>query len=671
MASSASVRRDRSYLLPSNRSKLRNLSSISLRNVTLDTPASPAARRRGKTIDDDALPNTLQSPAKLVALRERENKRGALEHSRSSSDLRAATGGTAVSDDGDEAGEDGFEGPENGSPLKSRGKARQSQGTRPRMPGRMRRRSTLEWAHSTPQRRQERLERALEERMVDVFFSLHVLGVEEPIYVSETVAKTMNATFRHLDLETCGPGVLRSQRLVVKVWVRSKKANGWKQLLDLDVHLEGLQYLGKNLDALDNPLPQNALLFHMTDGIYMPPTSLTAFRPAHSGAPPLPARSMSSRILATSSFDALLRLAKLDDSIQDALATRNKLALDLENLLAANRVVLEERDKVAEAHDRLKTIEYAKSLVQKQVDKARIQIDEKRASLSKRRQLMSQDLSARKHRLSDMQATRSDLALSHTSHDVLQKAIRGQRRRIISTLQTIYPISPLPSSKPLQFAIRSLHLPDSDALDTSPPVDPSTTPETIAAALGYAAHILQLLAYYLRSPLPYPVTPRASSSTISDPISKLPTSASTTQRYEDEVKLRTYPLYSRGVPRFRFEYAVFLLNKDVQILLEECFGVKVMDVRQTAANLGLLVYVATAGEGELPARKAGGVRGLMRDRGGSSDTVDGKNVKDDGASGFKGIVRKKAEGREAPTGGGGIAKGAVESLRRNMGQNGS
>jgi len=43
---------------------------------------------------------------------------------------------------------------------------------------RLRRRSTLEWANASPQRRQEKLESVIEERLADVFFSLHVGGVE-------------------------------------------------------------------------------------------------------------------------------------------------------------------------------------------------------------------------------------------------------------------------------------------------------------------------------------------------------------------------------------------------------------------------------------------------------------------------------------------------------------
>lgn len=157
-------RRDRPWLLPSNR-KLRNLTSISLRNLSLDhSPSSPTSRRRGRTIvDDDALPNTLKSPAKIVALRE---QRQALEHSRSSEDLKALVEHGSVTD-----------GEANGSPLKGRdGIAGAKASARPVK--RLRRRSTLEWVNATPQRRQEKLESVTGERMADCFFSLHVKGLE-------------------------------------------------------------------------------------------------------------------------------------------------------------------------------------------------------------------------------------------------------------------------------------------------------------------------------------------------------------------------------------------------------------------------------------------------------------------------------------------------------------
>lgn len=154
-----------SWLLPTNR-KLRNLIAVSLRNISL-ARASPA-RKKGQIFDDDALPQTLKSPAKLLALQEQK----AMGHSRSSIDLRAVVEANALEED-------------DGSPVaaKTTGKEnmRKTSSTAPKRPQpfrKSRRRSTLEWANATPQRRQERLEDVTKGRMVDVFFSLHVQGGE-------------------------------------------------------------------------------------------------------------------------------------------------------------------------------------------------------------------------------------------------------------------------------------------------------------------------------------------------------------------------------------------------------------------------------------------------------------------------------------------------------------
>ena len=58
-------------------------------------------------------------------------------------------------------------------------------------------------------------------------------GRVEPVYVSETVEKTMNPTFRHVDFSACGPGIIRSERVEVKVWVRrvGKGEGGWNMAL--------------------------------------------------------------------------------------------------------------------------------------------------------------------------------------------------------------------------------------------------------------------------------------------------------------------------------------------------------------------------------------------------------------------------------------------------------
>ncbi|KAF2216217.1 hypothetical protein CERZMDRAFT_109167 [Cercospora zeae-maydis SCOH1-5] len=503
--------RSSSWLLPTNR-RLRNLLAISLRNLSLAS-VSPA-RRKDQAYDDDALPQTLTSPAKLLALREQQ----ALGHSRSSTDLRSHSA--------------------NGSPaaLSKPGKENVSKTThastrRPPLK-RPRRRSTLEWANSTPQRRQEKLQATVARRMADVFFSLHVQNVKEPVYVSEVVEQTMNPTFRHIDWTSCAPG-------------------------------------------------------------------LTSSRPGSAAR----ASSTQSRTVPTSSFDALLRLSKLDDSIQDALATRNQIADDLERLLQASKEALTAVDALAETEDRIKTIDYAKKTVEKQLEKGRKQQAERRAALKARRELMASETAARAHHEQTMRQVQPEFPSMRDEHEAKKNAVQNQRRRICEDLQHIYPIEQIPG-KVLSFSIGGLRLPNSDHLDSQPP-------ESVAAALGHVAHTLQLLSFYFSHPLPYPVMPRGSTSSVYDPVSILQTKNPITSEQAEE-KLRTYPLFSKSMPRFRFEYAVFLLNQNIRIILESAFNLRVLDLRQTLANLKYLLYVATAGDGELPARKAGGIRGLMR-----------------------------------------------------------
>jgi hypothetical protein len=396
--------------------------------------------------------------------------------------------------------------------------------------------------------------------------------------------------------------------------------------------------------------PINAVLLHLSDGVYAASSSVIDLLPQTYASSSRPSTSGTSRVSPTSSFDSLLRLARLDDSIQDALSIRDNVAVDLEKILQNSEEALAERDQARQAADRLKTIEFATMVVRRQLDKAKKQQEEKRTALLSRRSLMQADRKARGALVDEMAAFQPELPNMSDERNIKQKAVQNQRRRICEELQQCYPIRPQPG-KALAFTIRDLHLPNSEDLDSEPP-------ERTAAALGYVVHVLQMLSFYLDHPLPYTMIYRSSTSTIFDPISILK-SSSTKSTTAADLKLRTYPLFSKGVPRFRFEYAVFLLNQNIRLLLDNVFGVRVLDIRHTLPNLKYLVYVATAGEGDLPARKAGGVRGLLRapvmERSGSMDSnssrLSGLTLASLGLTGNGAAI------------GGGKAKTATERLR--------
>lgn len=548
--------RERPWLLPSNR-RLRHLEGISLRNLTLSRPTKSL---QTKTIDDESLPNAFRTPTKSLALREKK-----LEHSRSSGDLQNSPRG-----------------------RKSLGDSRQNEDSetdgrniRPSR-GKMRRRSTLNWTNATPQIRQKKLEDVARSKLADTWFSVHCEGITEPVYVSEVVEKAMNPDFRFFDLNTYGPWVTRRDELTIKFWGRTEAIDHHTLILELRVHLRSLQFIGKSLESFRHPLPQNCVLLHLSDGIYTSFTDLPLDEPVLAiSTGPKNAHS----VQPTSTFDELMRLSNLDDCIQDALATREKLTSQISTLLAQQKDERQVIQSAAQAQDSLALTNRAVSTTQKQIRAARSRRSELQDSLRARREAIRSGTASQEKSRSHLDSARNDFASHVSLHRETQSGINGQIRRICEDVLQIYPVEPVPQ-KALSFTIRRLPLPNA----TSPSLDPATT----AAGLGHVAHTVHMLSLYLSAALPYPITPCGSFSTIYDPISiSLQSEAA-----------RTFPLYQKGAVTYRFEYGVFLLNSDIELLMSKQ-GIRIVDLRHTLPNIKYLLTVLTSGQGDLPGRKGG------------------------------------------------------------------
>ena len=427
--------------------------------------------------------------------------------------------------------------------------------------------------------------------MADTWFSLHCKGITEPVYVSEVIEKSMNPSFRFFDLSTYGPLVTRQDELTIKYWARTESMEGYMLLIDLRVNLSSLHFIGKTLESFYHPLPQNSILFHLTDGIYTSSTDLPLDEPIIISHKPT---GVVHPLQPTSSFDALMRLSNLDDCIQDALSTRGKLATQISNLLEQQK---ESRDIISQAslaEEHLAATDRALTSCRNQVRMTQTRRSGLQASLEARRAAIRSGQLVQQRAETHLVSSKATLSDSVTKLKSTKTALSGQTRRICEDLLTIYPIESI-DPKSLSYSIRGLHLPNANT--TSP--HPDTDPNTIAAALGLVAHITQLLSLYLSTPLPYPPSPHGSTSTILDPISTtMPSLAA-----------RTFPLYQKGAVTYRFEYAVFLLNSDIELLMSRQ-GAKIVDLRHTLPNLKYVLTVLTAGKGELPVRKKGGVKAL-------------------------------------------------------------
>lgn len=597
-----------------------------MRNLTL---ARSSPRSRGKTIDDESLPNAFKTPTKLLAQSESHK----LEHSRSSNDLRSPP-------------------PRIGQKKTEDSDTDNSARVRPAAV-KLRRRSTLNWSNATPGVRQKKLEDVTGGRLADTWFSLHCSDIPEPIYVSEVVEKAMNPSFRFFDLNAYGPFVTRRDKLTIKYWAKTEKMDEYILLIELQLYLRSLQFIGKSvrltpklcryksdtdrspqLENFHHPLPQNCILFHLSDGIY---TSFTDLPPDESIIPSSkPSRPPSQGKDSTSSFDALMRLSNLEDCIQDALSTREKLTSQINILIEKNKEALQTVNAASRSQESLAATNRSVSASRKQVKAAQVRRSELQTSLQARRSAISSGTLSQQKAQSHLESAQANLSSRASLLRTTATAITSQIRRICEDLLRIYPIEPI-FRKPLSFTIHDLALPNATSHKASDSSDPAVT----AAALSLVAHAVLLLSYYLSTAIPYPSTPHGSTSSIFDPIS---TSLHSTAA-------RTFPLYQKGAVPFRFEYAVFLLNSDIELLMSKQ-GLRMVDVRHTLPNLKYLLTVLTEGNGDLPIRKKGGIRGLRTSSDGTvkerrdsfqsvetQDSVDGVHKGENGSANGKQAVR--------------------------------
>jgi len=190
------------------------------------------------------------------------------------------------------------------------------------------------------------------------------------------------------------------------------------------------------------------------------------------------------------------------------------------------------------------------------------------------------------------------------------------------TLDFIFPIVSI-DPQSLLYSILGVPLPiPVGPKDPAPPLflPPQLTPEgcpriderTTAAALGYAALVVHLISSLGggAAGLAYPVTFAGSRSHVRDVVSVMQGP-------------RSFPLYAKGVERYRYEYAVFLLNKDIemvsraeienssparrgahrQLMLES--DIKMLDLRHTLANLKSLLLTLSSPDPPPPGPVAG------------------------------------------------------------------
>ncbi|EJD04359.1 uncharacterized protein FOMMEDRAFT_19606 [Fomitiporia mediterranea MF3/22] len=295
--------------------------------------------------------------------------------------------------------------------------------------------------------------------------------------------------------------------------------------------------------------------------------------------------------LKSANLNELDKLVSLQTSLWDAQSVLQEIVENCNRLIEEDSGSLLRRQS-SELEYRLRHLQEQRESLDDDIRHVQERIASRKEKLRQRRMRLAE---ARALHEDDL-LTEFDAGVQLAEEKKRVKALKGEiepvRTSLLSTLAFIFPIELL-SPPDLLYTILGVPLPiPMQGSDPAPPLSlphvPAVSEDGVASALGYAALLVHLMAAYLCQRLLYPITYIGSRSLVKDPISAM-------------MGPRMFPLYSKGVDTYRFEYAVFLLNKDIELLMADR-NLHALDLRHTLPNLKNLLLTLTSGEGALRSR---------------------------------------------------------------------
>ncbi|KAI6032096.1 UV radiation resistance protein and autophagy-related subunit 14-domain-containing protein [Pisolithus microcarpus] len=287
----------------------------------------------------------------------------------------------------------------------------------------------------------------------------------------------------------------------------------------------------------------------------------------------------------TASFQELFQLATLQSCIRGTEESLRAVVKQTDKLLESSDVLVLNRE-VCEREVRIQDRQTEVCAIIEHMNSLRDDIATRRKHIQARRENLESARAVHAESAVFLSSQAERVAEQRGAVVTTRNRIPAARTSLISVLATIYPIE-LDSPSDLLYTILGIPLPiplngNEPAPPLSLPFHKEVTEDAVATALGYAAHLVQLLAVYMGKGLVYPVTYVGSRSLIRDNISAM-------------IGPRMFPLFSKGVDTYRFEYGVFLLNKDIEMLMAER-DLRALDMRHTLPNLKNLLLTLTDGE---------------------------------------------------------------------------
>ncbi|XP_073517592.1 UV radiation resistance-associated gene protein isoform X3 [Phyllobates terribilis] len=374
-------------------------------------------------------------------------------------------------------------------------------------------------------------------RLLDTYFTLYLLDGEKiykEFYKSEVVKDSLNPTWRSLDFGLMPDRLDTSVScFIVRIW--GGKNDTYRLLIEWKVNLDGLKYLGPQIHAR-NP---NEIIFGLNDGYYgasfESKDNTEARRNSHLQVEQNAVRN-------SYGVFSLLRLHRAQCAIKQTQVTVQKIGKEIEEKLrlsSSNNNLKKESEclrlKILVLQDELKRQKRALGREVELLHKERNAMSVKRNKFTSQREKLQKKSESLNELRKECTAKRESFLKTNA-----QLTIRC--RQLISELSYIYPIDALDQK---DYFICGVKLPNSEDFQAK-------DDGSVAVALGYTAHLVSMISFFLQVPLRYPILHKGSRSAIKDNINDKLTE-----------KEREFPLYPKGGEKLQFDYGVYLLNKNI------------------------------------------------------------------------------------------------------------
>ncbi|KAI9255516.1 UV radiation resistance protein and autophagy-related subunit 14-domain-containing protein [Sporodiniella umbellata] len=396
--------------------------------------------------------------------------------------------------------------------------------------------------------------------LLQAHFTLHLNATAPAFYTSETVANTKNPAFRLI----IQPHLIdwfdfSLSKVVVRLWGKRAMEHDKELRLIVEWHLDLglLSKIGNSFsDLIYYKFPENTVVLELADGFYCS-EDIANRRPGS-----LEKKTDTSKLKRSYTYSHIIKLNTLKDCIFDTKRSSAEVRDSAEDMLKKSDDGLRLNRTIDHHKCSLVELESKVILQKKRNHTLKEKLKSVRESIESRKNQLKLSMGSCKSSFKGLEDNHrtldSNMKMRHNKFQALNK----RRKELVADLFCIYPIEQSYDDSQ-QFSIRGVCLPNSG--------HDGKNNESIATALGFTVHLVSLLAFYLEIPLRYPTKYMGSRATIKDLISLIS-------------GYREFPLYAKGVDPYRYEFGVFLLNKNIEQLMN-AYGLIVMDLRHTLPNI--------------------------------------------------------------------------------------